>query len=155
MSFVAICCLFCFAKCRKKIPEPVDYLLTRSLGFYLKDSISSLNLIGKSGHRYNPDSIKIFTLSNNQIDKTGRVVLDSLNYYYAGILYFFQLVSKPEDINIFPIDIPVYIYLNQTDTDTLQIRKSTFQDFKFYWNNKFVSTASALSNEIPLLTIKK
>ncbi|MBX9785618.1 MAG: hypothetical protein K2X48_20230 [Chitinophagaceae bacterium] len=145
-----------FSSCKKnKIPEPGDYILTRSLGFYLKDSTTNQNLIGKNGHRYHPDSIRVFTINSNQIDKTGKVVLDSLNNYYAGILYFFQLVSKPEDINIFPIDISVYVYLSNTDTDTLKIKKAPFQDFNFYWNNTFISTTSALSNTVPSLTIKK
>jgi len=148
--------LFTFSQCKKNKPtEFADYILIRNLRFYAKDSTNGQNLIGKNGQRYNPDSIKVFTLNNNLIDMNGIVVIDSLNNYYGGILYFYQLVSKPEDINIFAIDMPVYVYFNYLDTDTLQVKKPPFQDFSFYLNNSLISNAPALSNTIPSLTIKK
>ena len=155
ITFLLITTLI-FSKCKKnEPPEAGDYILIRNLRFYVKDSINGQNLIGKSGQRYNPDSVKVFTQANSQIDKNGIVELDSFNNYYCGILYFFQLVSKPEDIQVFTIDTPVFVYLNYQDTDTLQIKKPPFQDFTFYLNDSLVSTAPALSNVIPSFTIKK
>ena len=152
----AIMIILSFSQCKKNRPtESADYNLIRNLRFYVKDSISGQNLIGKNGQRYNPDSLKIFTQLNNQIDKNGIVTLDSFNSNYGGILYFYQLVSKPEDINVFSIDIPIYVYLTYSDTDTLQVKKAPFQDFTFYLNNSLLSTAPALSNVIPSITIKK
>jgi hypothetical protein len=145
--------LFVFSQCKKNKPDVFeDYILKRALSFKVVDSTNDQNLIGKNSQRYHPDSIKIFT---NQVDTKGIVRIDSLNNYYGIILYFYQLVSKADDINIFSIDAPVYVYLNYQDMDTIQVKKPPFKDFTFYLNNTLVSTAPALSNTIPSITIKK
>lgn len=98
-----------FSNCKKSKPDEfADYILTRGIKVYIIDSINGKNLIGKNGQPYHPDSVKIFTANNANTNIPGRIVIDSLNNYYGSILYFYQLVSKAEDINIFSIDMPIY-----------------------------------------------
>lgn len=145
-----------FSNCKKSKPDEfADYILTRGIKVYIIDSINGKNLIGKNGQPYHPDSIKIFTPNNANTNIPGRVVMDSLNNYYGSILYFYQLVSKAEDINIFSIDMPIYMYLNYLHTDTLKVKKLPFQDFVFYFKNNSIFTTPALLNTMPSIRIKK
>ena len=127
-----------------------DYLIERTVLFYLKDKVTGENLIGNANEMYNPDSIQI-TMGALK----GRTILDSSGQYYAGIRYLLQMATKEENINSFYIDLPVFIYLNQRDTDTIQIKKEFNQQIKFFYNDRFIDSIPALNKNIPVLTINK
>ena len=149
--FLIIFVMTCFLSCKKHKREPIneDYLIVRSLSFYLKDSLGN-NLIGKTPGKYNPDSIRIFCDY-----ATGKTILDSTGNYYSGIVYLITMATKEEDINSFYIDLPVYVYLNQSDTDTLEIKKDFNQTIRFYYNGEFIDSIAALDKNIPVLNIRK
>ncbi|MGI8951446.1 MAG: hypothetical protein ACR2FN_07650 [Chitinophagaceae bacterium] len=144
--------IFSIISCSKNANKPIaeDYIIKRDISFYIKDS-SDNNLIGKNGQLYNPDSIQIYMPDNTK----GKVILDSVNQYYCGIVYLLQMASKEEDINNFYIDLPIYVYLNDNDTDTIEVKKNFNQNIRFYYNNVFWDSIPALDKSIPILTFKK
>lgn len=130
-----------------------DYYIARFVRFYLQDSTGQ-NLIGKNGEKYNSDSIQIF-LDNDPQNTTGNILLDSNKQYYVVIFYLYQLAFEEKDINNFYIDLPETIYLNQADTDTLEVKKNFNQAIRFYYNGVFIDSIGALDKNIPVLNIKK
>lgn len=45
--------------------------------------------------------------------------------------------------------------LNKNDTDTIEVKKNFNENIRFYYNNVYWDSVSALDKNIPALTVKK
>ncbi|MGI8951445.1 MAG: hypothetical protein ACR2FN_07645 [Chitinophagaceae bacterium] len=144
--------------CSKNVTPPIaeDYIIIRGLYFYLLDSLGN-NLIGLNGQKFNSDSIKIYVGINNDPSKIGGTLgIDSLTgKYYCRVLYLAQPATTEEDINNIYINLPLYVYLNKDDTDTIEVKKNFNQNIRFYYNNIYWDSVAALNKNITVLTLKK
>lgn len=138
-------------------PSPVtSFLLIRGVGIYFRDSASNNMLIGRTGQRYHADSIKIYKVVNGNNQLIGSVNADSLGQSVCNFIYVYNQVNTEDAIKPLTIDLPVYIYFNQFDTDTISIKKQANTDISVYWNTQLVQTVPASDTRVPyLLVIKK
>jgi hypothetical protein len=149
-------CIFFLISCKKSTPPPPeDYLLFRWIQFNVIDSVSNQSLIGKSGERYHPDSIKIYSIGDGPT-ATGKVVFDSIgNKYKGGIGYLEAILPSADYVSPLLFRSTVYVRLNYTDIDTFYIDKQSGLGFSFYLNNRFLITTPPLDQNIPTFYLKK
>lgn len=144
-----------FTKCRKKPDAQPDYLLTRSIGIYFRDSITNELLLGKNTDRYNIDTIKMFRLYNGIEEAIGGVRQDGSGNYTYNAQYLLQMATQNKDIQNISFDFSFLIYLKYHEADTLKITKSAFSDINVYWKNNLIKIIPELDNQHPYyITLK-
>lgn len=151
LLLIITACLSC--KKKKLPPAGEDYLLIKGFNFYVVDSLTNKNLVGKNGEKYHPDSIKIYQLDGDRT--TGTMSLDSLKNYRGGIIYLGLLIPNQDYIKPLLYETKVYVYLNYLDTDTFFISKQPQTGFSYYLNNRFLITTPPVNQNFQLFYLKK
>lgn len=124
--------------------------------FYIVDKNTGEDLVGTSGKRYHPDSIKM---------KEAFVFIP--NYSYEKVNYNFDSYGKYRFMGACPSGFlqegnTYYLRLNKDDIDTIRIEKIDAVSkvpctavLNFYHNERLVMTHDYSYDEIPELKIKK
>lgn len=112
-------------------------MFDNSISFMIVDSFTQANLVDTAGNRYQPDTIKIFTLNNEESTLIKKYHLD-YGWYFFHNFYPAEMGWELFEETIGSIDTTFYLYLNQSDMDTFQIKLDRINHETFvevYFNN--------------------